>query len=690
LLAIKELPMRQILGPAIVTVSLVFAGCGPEPVESTSVDRVQSALTEQDVDFAPECAGVLTFVNNASFATLDLYLPSDVAQNIVGRRATSPIVSIADLSSIPLVGAARLEQIHGGAQDEGFVGASCVDILDELAYSADDDAAMVSLVNDISSTELHDILPYAWNGGANLLNLRPFTSARAIAGTSGISAVSFRNIRNAATLSRPLETLVDAVNATAGGNNGARMQRHFDWWTFLHTHGYYQFGGLTCFGIDAEDVPQGATIRPNLADANEVRAEVAGTVSYAGINNQIPPAVISAGLANLDARIAGRSFKGCYFSYADDPWSGNNVAFYVDVVNGFAVLTETFWVELPPRGGGPPSKKSTSSATGRAPGRGEGMSNPNRPPRRPEQPPEQPAREALRPSKKPRTSLSAGRAPKGEKPPTRARAGGAKSDEGASGQGDAVSITDEREIAYARVLAEIEALPLEETRHITVNVPAASMLALGALPKIRALREAMVTYLTFPPLEALDKLYDYAHAAAHAHACLVLQGDRETALRPLLAEASPLRERMLLSAELLANCGLLKAGTVAAIRRGTGRLDAAQDLAALATLFSSEWPSIESKVPVTRADVERAAELGKQLLDALGRRQQRTDGSAEPGELETQLAKAYELFRRAYGQCRRAVVYLRYDEGDADEIAPPLGQSRRRPRPPGPTTSVGS
>lgn len=338
--------MRSTLGSAVLAMSLVAFGCGPEPLEPPSLDSAQSALTEQDVDFAPECAGVLTFVNNASFATLDLYLPSNVAQNIVDRRALSPIVSIADLSSIAQVAAARLEQIHGGARAEGFIGTSCVAILDELAYSSDDDAAMVALVNSASSTELHDILPYAWNGASNLLNLRPFTSARAIANTSGISNVSLRNIRNAATLSRPLEALVNAVNALPSNNNGARMARHFDWYNTVHSHGHYQFGGLTCFGIDAEDVPQGAVIRSNLADADEVRAEVAGTVSYANHNNQIPAATVSAGLANLDTLVAGRSFKGCYFSYADDPWSGNNLAFFVDTVNGFTVLSETYWVEL--------------------------------------------------------------------------------------------------------------------------------------------------------------------------------------------------------------------------------------------------------------------------------------------------------------------------------------------------------
>jgi hypothetical protein len=342
--------MRR-LGSALLAVSML-AGCGgvesepsSESFESPSVEREQAPLTTTDVDVAPECQGIITFVNGASFQTLDAYLPSDVATHLVTQRASSPFVTLAQVAAVQGVGPARLEQIEGGARAEGSIGLSCVGIMDELAVSTDDSSAMVSLVNTVSDSELHDVLPYAWNGAVNLLNLRPFTSAQGISDVAGIGSVSLRNIRNAATLSRPLEALIAAVNAAPqSGSYGANMARHFDWWQTV-TGGYYQFGGLECFGLEPNSIPYGATIRPNLADAAEVRAEVVSTVSTANRNNQIPSSVISAGLANLDALSAGRSFKGCYLSYANDPWSGNNVAFFVDTVTGFSVLTETYWSE---------------------------------------------------------------------------------------------------------------------------------------------------------------------------------------------------------------------------------------------------------------------------------------------------------------------------------------------------------
>lgn len=335
--------MRR-LGQALLAVSLL-AGCGTELEPSSEpIAQQQAPLTSTDVDVAPECQGILGFANTASFQTLDAYLPSDVATNLVTRRTSSPFVSLADVSSVPLVGPARLQQLAGGARTEGLIGPSCVGIMDGLAISTDDDAAIVALVNTISDSELHDVLPDAWNGAVNLLTLRPFTSAQAISNVAGIGEVSLRNIRNSATLSRPFEALIDAVNAVPDGHTGVIMARHFDWWQYVTTNGRYG-SWLECFGLEPNSVPSGASIRPYLADAAEVRAEVLSTVSTANRNNQISSSVVSAGLANLDALITGRSFKGCYFSYANDPWSGHNAAIFVDTVNGFSVLSETYWSE---------------------------------------------------------------------------------------------------------------------------------------------------------------------------------------------------------------------------------------------------------------------------------------------------------------------------------------------------------
>ncbi|MBJ6761572.1 hypothetical protein JGU66_12415 [Myxococcaceae bacterium JPH2] len=343
--------MRR-LGSAILAVSML-AGCGgsvaPEP-SSENTARQEAPLTSTDVDVAPECQGIINFVNTASFQTLDAYLPSDVASNLVARRTTAPFATLAEVAAVRLVGPARLEQIEGGARAESFITASCVGIVDELAVSADDAAAIVALVNSISSTELHEVLPNAWNGAVNLLTQRPFTNVDAIGNVTGIATVSMRALRNAATLSKPFEDLVAAIAATPRGDFYGRVYRHFDWWGTLHNRDYYSRVDVQeCFGIDPVDIPgypnNLPSMRATLATAAEVNTVIGDTVNYAHHMHPVSPALITAGMNNLTQQTQGRSFKGCYFRYAEDPWSGHNMAFFVDPATGFGVMAETYWSE---------------------------------------------------------------------------------------------------------------------------------------------------------------------------------------------------------------------------------------------------------------------------------------------------------------------------------------------------------
>jgi hypothetical protein len=230
--------------------------------------------------------------------------------------------------------------------------------------------------------------------------------------------------------------------------------------------------------------------------------------------------------------------------------------------------------------------------------------------------------------------------------------------------------------AYARARPALDALPADRLRRINVYVPAAVAIAVGVLPRLMTLREPM---RALPGgSDALDKLEDYALAALYAHALTLPFGEGDTRLRALVAEAAPLRERLLSSAELLARFGLLDATHVAAIRNGTGYLDTAQDLTALARLYRASWADIGSKTPVTLAEVKRAAQLGPHLVLAFGQRQQGTDGASDPSEAHDRLQRAYTLFFNAYDDCRRAVAFLRWREGDADDFAPTLKQTQRR------------
>lgn len=227
--------------------------------------------------------------------------------------------------------------------------------------------------------------------------------------------------------------------------------------------------------------------------------------------------------------------------------------------------------------------------------------------------------------------------------------------------------------ALASIQAELDAMGAEEVMHIRVDISRAVATALGAWPRIRELRPRLVEELPSFPRRLFDGLETYALAALYAHLSATAELADDT-LKELVAEATPLRDILLIAAEALAHRGHLDATRVAEIRSGQGYLDTANDLIALGGLYAEAWPTVANKTAVERAEVDRATALGRELFAALGRREQLLTSQSP----KSTRARAFTLFVRAYDACQRAVTYLRWDEGDADTLAPSLFKVRRR------------
>ncbi len=187
----------------------------------------------------------------------------------------------------------------------------------------------------------------------------------------------------------------------------------------------------------------------------------------------------------------------------------------------------------------------------------------------------------------------------------------------------------------------------------------------------------------------VDRLNDCALLGAwYAHLVALPASNGPTQVAALDAEAIPLRENLLADAEALARRGLLDSEAVAHIRTGQGHVDRATDLVALSALFSAHWDDVKTKTAATEAEVARAGELGPLLLNALGVR--RSGQPVDAKESAFMRARCFTLFFRAYDQCRRAVSYLRWSDGDADRVfAPSLyagrgGRTASGPRTPDP------
>lgn len=98
-----------------------------------------------------------------------------------------------------------------------------------------------------------------------------------------------------------------------------------------------------------------------------------------------------------------------------------------------------------------------------------------------------------------------------------------------------------------------------------------------------------------------------------------------------------------------------------------------EDVNGLVRAFREDAGALLGKSPVTREELDHAAELAARVIEAVGAKEQAPPETAEATLLRQ---RAFTLFTRAYDEARRAVSFLRWSEGDADIIAPSLWAGR--------------
>jgi hypothetical protein len=140
--------------------------------------------------------------------------------------------------------------------------------------------------------------------------------------------------------------------------------------------------------------------------------------------------------------------------------------------------------------------------------------------------------------------------------------------------------------------------------------------------------------------------------------------------RKNLAILRPLRLLLLVTADSLAEAGLLSRAEVAAIRKGRGDIDAAKDCVALAALFRKNAAKLRGKHAVSAAQLKQADELGAALLKTLKparARRAKTAATVEAVDRD----RLWTLVERRHEQLWRAGAYL-FGRAAVDEKVPSL------------------
>lgn len=235
--------------------------------------------------------------------------------------------------------------------------------------------------------------------------------------------------------------------------------------------------------------------------------------------------------------------------------------------------------------------------------------------------------------------------------------------------------------AFVQIEPEIVAMSADEVGRVTADVTRSCAIGLGAVPAILSLRPQIAQALPDFPMDHIDKLNAYIFAAYYAHLMAAPPARDVEKLQALSAEGTPLREDLLVQADALAHKGYFDSARVTEIRGGTGYLDLANDLIALSLLFRQAWSLVQGKTTVAQAECERADQLGRDILAAMGARLQPNGEPTTVDQAMDKRARAFTLFQRAYESCRRAATYLRWNDGDADILVPSIFTRPRSRRP---------
>ena len=317
--------------------SFALACAAPESTTSSST----AALAAENTDTSLECTGILTYVNGATFAELDSYLPAQVATDLVARRTVTPFVSMADLSSISGIANARLVQIANRSRTLDFIDEDCLGVYEEHAVSSADGAAILAFVNSATEYSLLNASPNNLDVVPYLLASRPYATLQALADTTQVGVATMHALKVAA-IAGPFEVLAAAVNAAP---IEAELVTDFYWYDKLVNETPGQLTGMLCFGIDPDVVNMmGGQMRAELADADEVVDQVTAAIEYADRFNGLAMDE-TAGLADLAAWAAGRSFYGCYVDFMPNPWMEIQRRIYVDTATNTGVVADTWWSE---------------------------------------------------------------------------------------------------------------------------------------------------------------------------------------------------------------------------------------------------------------------------------------------------------------------------------------------------------
>lgn len=242
-------------------------------------------------------------------------------------------------------------------------------------------------------------------------------------------------------------------------------------------------------------------------------------------------------------------------------------------------------------------------------------------------------------------------------------------------------------LAYDKIEKIIRSIPESSLSPLTLDVPSAVSLVLGNLPEILQYRDAAARLPDFD-ISAFDNLELYTRAVAHSQTRYLAATEPRAPIEDFARRAVQIREDLYTDATTLVKRKKLDGALLDNIRGAVGYQNILSDLALLAEVLRTHWPSIQGRTALELSELDEAEQVFETLRKLLALRAEAPQDAADAVIMRQ---KACVLLVKSYEQVRRAIMFIRHEAGDFDEIAPSLfagrGGSRRKPEAPPPPES---
>jgi hypothetical protein len=223
--------------------------------------------------------------------------------------------------------------------------------------------------------------------------------------------------------------------------------------------------------------------------------------------------------------------------------------------------------------------------------------------------------------------------------------------------------------AYRLIKAELDAIPAEQLIRVDIDIPAAADVVLARMPRIRAMRSAIASSLADFDMRAVDRLDLYARAMHYAHWLYQSAHVSFDRLQDWIDEWPAVHERLVAEARRLLENHVLDRSSCDACPHLARPCQGSTSTQRLCCLLNLNWKRIESTTNLRWDELAHAEVLGElaSIVEDQG-----DDLRHVESILTLNRQRAFALFLANYDQVRRAMQFIRWNEGDADELAPAL------------------